>query len=53
MRYVKQYEFKLCLLFKLSPNGRGMIFGPNGKDIMAPMECTPMVYNCNGKGMVL
>ena len=31
-------EFKLCLVFKHSPNGKGMIYGPNGKEIMAPME---------------
>ena len=23
-------EFKLCLMFKHSPNGKGMVYGPNG-----------------------
>ena len=45
-------------MFKLSSNGKGMIFGPNGilahgKIIMAPMEHTPMVYSFNEKGIVL
>ena len=28
-------------MFKLSSNRKGMIFSPNGKSIMAPMEHTP------------
>ena len=30
-----------------------MVYGPNGKDIMAPSECNFMVYTPNGKGTVL
>ena len=30
-----------------------MEYSPNGKGIMAPTECTPMVYNYNEKSMVL
>ena len=40
-------------MFILSLNGKGMIYGPNGKSIMVPMEYTPVVYRSNGKGMVL
>ena len=41
-------------MFKLSPNGKDMTlapmeYGPSGKDIMVPMENTPMVYSTNGK----
>ena len=45
-------EFKLCSMFKNSPNEKGMIYGPNGKGIMMPMEHTPMVDSPNRKGMV-
>ena len=30
----------------------GIVYDPNGKGIMAPMEYTLMVYSPNGKGMV-
>ena len=30
-----------------------MEYGPNGTDIMAPMDYTPMVNSPNEKGMVL
>ena len=40
-------------MFKHSPNEKGMVYGPDGKDIMAPIEYTLMVYSPNGKGMVL
>ena len=58
MQYGKQYEFKLCSLLKLSSNGKAMIlasveYSPNGKDIIVPMEHTPVVYSPNGKGMIL
>ena len=39
-------------MFKHSPNGKDMVYGPNGKGIMASMEYTPMVYNPTGKVMV-
>ena len=39
-------------MLKLSSNEKGMIFGPNDKRIMAPMEHTPMVYGLNKKCMV-
>ena len=39
-------------MFKNSPNEKGMIYGPNGKGIMMPMEHTPMVDSPNRKGMV-
>ena len=33
------WEFKLCSMFKLSPNGKGIIFGPNVPPwFIAPME---------------
>ena len=40
-------------MLKLSSSGKGTIFGPNGKGIMAPIEDTPMVYSLNAKYMVL
>ena len=40
-------------MFKRSPNGRGMVYGSNGKGIAASMECTLIIYSPNGKGMVL
>ena len=46
-------EFKLCYMFKHSINEKGMVYGPNGKDIMTPSECSFMVYTPNGKGTVL
>ena len=30
-------EFKLCSMFKHSTNEKGMVYGPNGKDTMAPV----------------
>ena len=39
-------------MFKLGLNEKGMVYGPNGKDLMAPVECTLMVYSSNGKGMI-
>ena len=39
-------------MLKLSSNEKGMIFGPNDKRIIAPMEHTPMVYILNEKCMV-
>ena len=54
-------------MFKHSPNGEGMIYGPNGiqpqwntapmeyspngKDIIAPMEYIPKFNSPNEKGM--
>ena len=35
------------------PNGKGMVYGPNGKGIMASMEYTLIIYIPNGKRMVL
>ena len=40
-------------MFKHSPNEKSMIYGPNGKGIIAPMEYTLMVYSPNGECMVL
>ena len=31
----------------------GMLYDPNGKDIMVPMENTLIIYNPNKKGMIL
>ena len=39
-------------MFKDSLNGKGIVYGPNGKRIMASMEYTLMIYNPSGKGMV-
>ena len=40
-------------MFKLSPNGKGMIFEPNGKGFEALIEYTPKIYSPNRKTMVL
>ena len=40
-------------MLKLSSNGKGMIFGPSVKSIMAPMEHSLMVHSLNEKGMIL
>ena len=40
-------------MFKHSPNGKGMVYGPNGKGIMASLEYTLIIYSPNEKGMVL
>ena len=39
-------------MFKHSLNGKGIVYAPNGKRIMASMEYTLMIYNPSGKGMV-
>ena len=36
---------------KHSPDGKGMIYGPNVKDIMAPVEYMPKFNSPNGKDM--
>ena len=36
---------------KHSHDGKGMIYGPNGKDIMAPVEYMPKFNSPNGKDM--
>ena len=41
----------LCSMFKHSPNGKVMVYGPNGKEIMASMEYILKIYSPNGKGM--
>ena len=41
----------LSSMFKHSPNGKGMVSGPNGKGIMASMEYILIIYSLNGKGM--
>ena len=41
----------LCSMFKHSPNGKVMVYGPNGKGIMASMEYILIIYSPNGKGM--
>ena len=40
-------------MFKHSPNGKNIVYGPNEKGIMAPMEYTLVVYSPKRKGMVL
>ena len=40
-------------MFKRSPNGKGMVYGPNGKGIMALLEYKLIIYSSSGKGMVL
>ena len=40
-------------MIKHNSNGKGMVYGPNGKGIMASMEYTLMIYSPSGKGMVL
>ena len=49
----KTYEFTLCSMLKHSPNEKGMIYGPNGKGIVASMEYSIIIYSPNEKGMVL
>ena len=46
-------EFTLCSTFKHIPDGESMVYGPNGKGIMASLEYTLIIYNPNGKGMAL
>ena len=43
----------LCSMFKHSPNGKVMVYGPNGKGIMASMEYILIIYSPNGKDMDL
>ena len=40
-------------MFKHSPNGKSMVYGPNGKGIMALIEYTLIIYGPSGKSMVL
>ena len=40
-------------MFKHSPNEKDMVYGPNGKGIMASMEYTFIIYSPIEKGMVL
>ena len=40
-------------MFKHSPNGKGMVYGPNGKGIMVSIEYSLTIYSPNGRGMVL
>ena len=40
-------------MFKHSLNEKDMVYGPNGKGIMASMECTLIIYSPIEKGMVL
>ena len=40
-------------MLKHSPCGSDMVYGPNGKGIMASMEYTLIIYSPNGKGIVL
>ena len=40
-------------MFKHSPNGKGMVCGPNGYGIMASIEYTLIIYSTNGKDMFL
>ena len=40
-------------MFKHRPNGKGMVYGPNGKGIVNSVEYTLMIYSPNGKGTVL
>ena len=40
-------------MFKHSLNGKGRVYGPNGKGIMASMEHILITYSPNGKGMDL
>ena len=49
----KTYGFTLCSMFKHSPNGKSMVYGPNGKGIMALIEYTLIIYGPSGKSMVL
>ena len=40
-------------MFKHSPNRKGMVYGPNGKGIIASLEYTLIIYSPNRKDMVL
>ena len=40
-------------MFKHSLNGKGRVYGPNGKGIMASMKHILIIYSPNGKGMDL
>ena len=40
-------------MFEHSPNGKDMVYGPNGKGIMASLEYTLIIDSLNGEGMVL
>ena len=40
-------------MFKHSPNGKDMVYDPNGKVIMASMKYNLTIYSSNGKSMVL
>ena len=40
-------------MFKHIPNGKGMVFDPNGKIIVALLEYTLIIYCPYGKGMAL
>ena len=40
-------------MFKHSPDGKGMVYGPNGHGIMASIEYTLITYSTNVKGMFL
>ena len=46
-------EFTICLMFKHISNGKGMVYGPNGKGIIASLEYTLIIYSPNEKGMAL
>ena len=38
-------------MLKRSPNVKGMVYGPNGKGIMASMKYILKIYSPHGKGM--
>ena len=40
-------------MFEHIPNEKSIVYGPNGKGIMAPIEYTLKIYSLNGKSMVL
>ena len=40
-------------MFKHSPKGKDMVYGPNIKGTMASIEYTLMIYSLSGKSMVL
>ena len=40
-------------MFKHIPNGKGMVYGPNGKGIMASLEYILIIYSPHEKDMVL
>ena len=49
----KTQELTLCSMFKHSPSGKGMVYGPNGKGTMDSIEYSLVIYSPNGKGMIL